>query len=117
MNARPMSSRAQRRTCFSEWREQILRSLRSVRTTSSYQRPHMPHARLAEPVGLIPPLERADDASPAPLLGARDHLAREPLDVVHLEGEAAERVAGGGVEAGRNHDEVRGESPRRGGAR
>src|SRR5690349_19870110 len=51
----------------------------------SQERPHVPHARLTEPLRRVAAFERAHDPPSAPLLGARHELTRQPLDVVELQ--------------------------------
>src|SRR4051812_21785963 len=70
----------------------------------------MANGRLAESIWGITALERADDATIAPGLGARDDGSREQIEIVELECESAERVAGERVEAGRYQNELRHEA-------
>src|SRR5688572_18080429 len=72
----------------------------------------MTDARLSDPVRRIATLERADHTPLAPGFRPRHDRTSQPLDVIELQSEAAQRVAGERVKAGRNQNEIRNEAGR-----
>src|SRR6476646_11878596 len=62
-----------------------------------------------EPVRGVSALERADDATVTPGLGAGHDRRGERLEILDLEGESAERVAGERIESRRYENELRNE--------
>src|SRR4051812_12973003 len=74
----------------------------------------MSHSCLSESIGRVTPLESTDHAAVAPRFRARDNRPCQRLEIVELEGEAAERVAGERVESGRDEDQLRDEAVCRG---
>src|SRR3954454_8016241 len=66
----------------------------------------MSHGCLSESIGRVATLEGADDAAVAPRFRARDDRPRQRVEIVELEGEAAEWVARERVESGRDQDQL-----------
>lgn len=66
----------------------------------------MPNASHTEPIRCIPALERTHQPAAAPLLGSRNELAREPIEVIQLEGELAERIASERIKARREENQI-----------
>lgn len=66
----------------------------------------MRYASVANPVRRIPSFERAHDASAAPVASTSNERARQQRDVLELERESAERVAGKRIESGGKENEV-----------
>ena len=69
----------------------------------------MDRHRLRQRVEIVAAFEHGDDAAVAVLRGDPAQLLRRPHEVRLDEAQAAQRIAPVGVEARRNHDQVRAE--------
>src|SRR3954471_16592648 len=71
----------------------------------------MAHRCLGDSIGRVATFERAHDTPAAPRVRACDDRPREVVEIVELQREIAEGVAGKRVEPGRDEDDIRDEAP------
>src|SRR4051812_48879923 len=70
----------------------------------------MAHRCLGDSIGRVPTFEGAHDTPAAPRVRACDDRPRELVEIVELQGEIAEGVAGKRVDPRRDEDDIRDEA-------